>query len=302
MISKYTAFLTLIIVIISMKNIEIKRIVKILFAFNLIVLAIHISMYIIYLLLDSSSLNFLVRNTLEGQVIRYSFFFNHPNVFAMYVFWTVAMYYYLYFDKIKNMSYFLTIILSICIYVFPNSKTSALAILILLILIFLKKKNIKMPSAKYIFIIVLIFSIVSIFFIQNSFIMKINEALSGRITLGKIIFDNYGINLFGADVTKGVEETVVNDKYYTNIKIIDSVYYTLLLNYGIVALLIYTYLILGAIKSVDKQGDDIEKVFIIMLIIYGISETTCLSPEIAFPVLFLSKTLKEKLWKKKLVS
>lgn len=285
--------------LISLKNVEIKKVIKVLFVLNVTALLIHVVLYIIYLLLDSSSLNFIFRETTKGKIIRYSFFFTHPNVFGTYVFWTIAMYYYLYFDKVKNFSYFLTLFLAIGMYVFPNSKTSALAIFLLLFFILLTKKKIKIPSVKFIYILIFIFSIISILCAETPLISKIDEGLTGRISIGKIIYDNYGVNLFGVDISTGVENSNVNGKYYTNIDIIDSMYYTLLLNYGIFAVLIFTYFVM---KYKCEKNNEIEKIFLLMLMIYGISETSCLSPELAFPLLFLSNVLKEKLWKRKLVS
>lgn len=293
--SKYTGFLTLVFVLISMKNVEIKKVIKVLFLINLIALLLHIVLYIIYLLLDSSSLNFIFRETMDGKTVRYSFFFIHPNVFGTYVFWTVAMYYYLYFDKLKIETYIFTIFLAIAMFVFPNSKTSALTIFFLIILVLLAKKNIKIPSIKIVYFLILILSIVGILYIKVPLIAMIDEGLTGRISIGKIIYDNYGVNLFGADISKGIENALVNGKYYTNVNIVDSMYYSLLLNYGIVALLIFSFLVF---KYKNTGSNKIDRIFLLLLMIYGISETTCLSPEIAFPILFLSDTFNYSLWKK----
>ena len=59
----YTGFLTLVLVIISARNVDIKTIIKIVMIINLILLGIHIAMYVIYLMFDFSNLNFLVRTS-----------------------------------------------------------------------------------------------------------------------------------------------------------------------------------------------------------------------------------------------
>lgn len=281
-----------------MKNIEVKKVVRVLFYINLITISIHMLLYIIYLLLDSSSLNFIFRETIEGKIIRYSFFFEHPNVFGSYVFWTTAMYFYLYFNKVKMMSYLIAFFLGVAMYIFPNSKTSALMMFLLIVLVIFVKKGIKLLSVKITFFILLVLSILGIFYIEVPIVAKIDGLLTGRISIGKIIYDNYGVNLFGTDISKGVENSKVNGKYFTNINIIDSIYYALFLNYGIFALCIFSYFI---VKYNGDKNDNIKNALLLLLIFYGISETSCLSPELAFPILFLSDVLKERLWKKKLV-
>lgn len=281
-----------------MKNVEVKKVVKILFFINVSALLLHIILYIIYLLLDSSSLNFIFRETSNARIIRYSFFFKHPNVFGTYIFWTVAMYYYLYFDKLNIGTYIFTTFIAIAMYLFPNSKTSAIAIFALIIIALLAKKNIKLPSMKIMYFVILILSIVGILNIEVPVVAMIDDGLTGRISIGKIIYDNYGVNLFGTDISKGVENTLVNGKYYTDITIVDSMYYALVLNYGIIALLIFSYLVF----RYKSNNSKIERLFLLLLMFYGITETTCLSPEIAFPILFLADVFKHELWEKNKVS
>ena len=293
--SKYTGFMTLTLLFISIRNIDIKSVIKILFIINLIMLILHICLYIVYLLFDVESLNFLVRNQNGIKVIRYSFFFKHPNVFGIYVFWTIAMYYYLYWEKLNISSYVITFLTAILMYIFPNSKTSAIVLITMVGITILKKKDVKLFSIKKLYFFISLFLILSMIFIDNPVVMKLNKLLTGRIVLGRVIFNAYGISLFGVNISNEIKNTVINGQYYTNINIIDSTYYSLLLNYGIVAFLIFSYFIFSYRSNIEKK----EEVFIILLLLYGISETKCLSPEIAFPLMFLSRGVLNKLWIRK---
>ena len=133
-------------------------------------------------------------------------------------------------------------------------------------------------------------------FENNMITLKVDRILNNRITLATAFYKKDGVNLFGSDiVAEGIKTAYVNGKYVNNIENIDSVYYTLILNYGIVAYTIYSYLMIKLGKKCgDKSDPEIkekDKIMILMLIIYGISETVALVPVTAFPLLLLSKII-----------
>jgi hypothetical protein len=251
-------------------------------------------LYLIYRLFDYSSLDLLVRYINGNAVIRHAFLFSHPNVFAMYVFWETAMYYYLKYDKLKNIDYLLTALLAIYIYIFPNSRTGALVMGILLIITLLTKKNlIKIKYLNWFYIVIVFLSIIGIFAIHNKFIIKIDSLLNTRISLGYIIYNSYGLSLLGADISKGTPMQLVNGKWFSSVKILDSSYYSLLLNYGIVAFIIIVYMILKTIKFYNNNNNENikKRIMILIWIIYAFCETSCLNPFLGFPLLLISKTI-----------
>lgn len=297
--SKYTAILTLFFVLISMKDIEVKKVVKLILCVNLFLLMIHILLYSVFMIFDNANLKLLVRTNIDKVVMRYSFFFIHPNVFAMYIFWSLAMFYYLYYEKISNLTYIITIGIALFVYFFPNSRTCAIEILLLLITTIISKRKFEYKWLKYTFVIIILFCTISIFFIDNPIIMKIDDMLNTRISIGNIIYKNYGITLFGVDIRSGTPVTFINGRYISSLTIIDSVYYSVLLNYGLVSYIIFIYLLYKAIDITKYEIDNRNKVMLFVYIIYAISETSCLSPILGFPLLLLSNVFKEKLWKKK---
>lgn len=297
--SKYTAILTLFFVLISMKNIEVKKIVKLIFLVNFFLLAIHILLYSIFMIFDIANLKLFVRINIDKVVTRYSFFFIHPNVFAMYIFWSLAMFYYLYYEKISKLTYIVTIGIAMFVYFFPNSRTCAIEIILLLTTTIISKRKFEYKWLKYTFVIVVVFCTISIFIIDNPIIMKIDDMLNTRISIGNIIYKNYGINIFGVDIRAGTPVTFINGRYISSLTIIDSVYYSVLLNYGLVSYIIFIYLLDKTIDITKNEIDNRNKVMLFVYIIYAISETSCLSPILGFPLLLLSNVFKEKLWKKK---
>ena len=124
-------------------------------------------------------------------------------------------------------------------------------------------------------------------FIEKPIVRTIDNILTTRITLGRIIYENYGIHLFGANIQNSVKIAIINGQYYNNIKIIDSMYYTLLFNYGIISVVIFAWCLF---KHKFVKNEDL---FFVLVLMYGITETICLSPIIAFPLLFLSEREKK---------
>lgn len=299
MTSKATAILTLFFTLISMKDIEVKKVIKFIFKINLFLLLVHILLYFIYMVFDFDSLKVIVRNSETGNVMRYSFFFVHPNVFAMYVFWTLAMFYYIYYEKIGKITYLTTILIAIFIYFFPNSRTCAIEIIMLVMLTVISKIRFDYIWLKSAFILISLFCTLSIFFINNPIIGKIDELLNTRISIGYIIYHNFGINVFGADIKSGTPVTYINGRYISSLTIIDSSYYSVLLNYGMLAYIIYIFLLYMTIKNTKFENDNRNKVMLFLYITYAMTETSCLSPILGFPLLLVSNVFKEKIWKTK---
>lgn len=300
MASSYTACLTLVMVLVAMKKIDFKKIVKFLFVLNLFFILIHVFLYIVYMIFDINTLNVAVRTTETGEKLRYSFFFSHPNVFGMYVFWTLAMFFYIYYKKIDIKVYIVSILIALFIYYYPNSRTSALEIVFLVIFTALSKKGYSFKWLPYAFIAIITVSLLGIFFIENPIISQLDNLLNTRISIANIIYNNYGIHLFGNDITGGTPVTYVNGRYLSSLTIIDSSYYSLLLNYGSLSYILVIYALFCVTRYTNNKKDEIDNVMLIVFFIYALSETSCLSPVLGFPIMLIYKFFEERLWKKKL--
>lgn len=247
------------------------------------------------------SIKLLTRLVNGKKIYRYSFGFSHPNVFAMYLFWTTVMYYYLKYEELSRIDYCITFLLMIFIYIFPNSRTSALIMGVLLIATLLDKKINYIVNLNILITCVFIFCILSIFWIRKYPFNKIDEMLSGRIAMASVVYENYGISFLGTDIRKGTPITYINNNYLSSVTFLDSTYYCLLLNYGIVSFITYITLLLLIINYLYKyENESKNKISLLMLILYAISETNCIIPIIGFPLLFGSRLIEENLWKKKL--
>lgn len=270
----------------SAKGIEIKDILKTIFFINLMLIVLHILLYSISMITDYYNLKLIHR----GNIIRYSFYFTHPNSFAIYFFWTLALYYYLNFTKLNTYTYFFSLLFALFIYFFVNSRTGTFSIIFLIIFTILTKKNIKLINYKKLFIFLFIFFNLDYLIINTKPIELLDKALSGRIVLARIMFDNYGIKLFGSHIGI-IRQSIVNGIYYYYAGTLDCLYTLLTINYGIIPTIIYVFFIL------KSNCNDIENMFLIIMLFYCITESICISPVVAFPLLFLTTTFKKNISK-----
>lgn len=293
--TKNTIMLTIIIVLLASKYANVDTTIKTLYYINIFLLLVHICYYLVYLILAKSDLSIVTRLKGDKIIYRYAFFMIHPNVFANYVFWTVAMYYYLYFDKIKISTYIMTFLLAMFIYYFPNSRTSAILILMLIILTLISKKGIKIKYIKSIYFIISVILFILMMLQNNQITLVVDNLLSTRITMATVSVEKYGIKLFGNDIATGIKTAYANGKYVNNIANIDCLYYSLILNYGLVSYIIFSYLIMKVDKKRNSEEDmkynEKSKIMIILLLLYGITESICLIPVVSFPLLLLSRVI-----------
>lgn len=122
-------------IIIAAKDMDVNKIVKgIVIPLTFFILTC-VGIYFINYFLDNESLNVIIRKTQETSVIRYTFFYKHPNTFAEHVCWVIFMWLYLKLEKINILTYISIGIVAGFLYIFPNSRTNVI-ILILFIVIY----------------------------------------------------------------------------------------------------------------------------------------------------------------------
>lgn len=287
--SKMTDYLSLVLLVIGAKGIDIKKIVKVCFSFYAIALGIHILAYLITMFVDPTNIKIVHRDEIE----RYAFFLGHPNSFAAILAWTNIMYLYLRYDKLKIRDYILTISVALFIYFVPNSRTSAILLIVFIVMILMFKKNIKFIIKLGRFAIpVLAVTMIALFLVYNMspIIDKLDGILNARIKLGLAIYENYGITLFGEYIPFGQELSSVY-KYGLTKLTIDSAYYSLLFSYGIINTLVFLFIYT---KLSFKKGLENKKIlFLVIWAFYAVTETLALNPLLCFPLLF-AKELIEK--------
>jgi len=243
------------------------------FKFNEVVKNDFRSKIIIFILIVSSyllgytSTNFtIVRN---GE-LRNAFGFYHPNTFGMYV--MIIFLEYIYLMKPKNIRLILSsVLLATFVNFSSNARSAVYGIVSATILVILRgyvKKSIQNKIIAFIlgniYVILFIISIfVTILYInKNDLALYINELMTRRLSLQAEYMSRYDIKLFGnmIDFTKTL----------------DNGYLKCLLNYGILVTILYAWVNYSVIKKAIKNNNFIIAIYIVILQVYTMSESSML--------------------------
>lgn len=207
---------------------------------------------------------------------RNSFGLGHPNSFAIYIAIVCIDYYYI--ETLKSKPNILkpigvAIILSCFIHFFVGSRTNIILIA-LISLAFIFRNKIKLTSkctkkiASNAFFILLILSILMAFLYNstNPIMSGLDKILSRRLYLSNYFVDRYGITLFGTEIT--------NDKFY----ILDNAYVNLIVRYGIILTIYFVIIYKKTIDNLLRDNKMLLVIIMIVLLIYGLSESPIYIP------------------------
>lgn len=278
--------------IFSSKNVDIKKIIKVSF-FTLSGLLGICTIIYVFKLLIGASVPIIYRN--DGSA-RYSFYLNHPNMYAGVVLWLSAMILYLKYYTLNIKDYFWLFFVNILVFKFTDSRTSLISFILLVILILVSKINRKNNkilkiSAKYSFLIIgiitILLSVIYLLNSNNAIIVKLNEYFSQRIYLLAAAINKYNISFLprNIDLTEKIrwESGAIRELY------IDSIYARSFIKYGILYLL---YLFYIGSNLISKKTSNREIPFVILFSIVSTMEKYIIFPVISFPLFFY----KFKLW------
>lgn len=276
--------------IIGIKNVEIKSALKINCYTKIIMLLLHIVIYIINVKIGVVEIAYY---TSTGNP-RYDFYLGHPNNIAGIILWTLAELIYINNNKLSFIKIIPSAILSFILINLTNSRTTILSyIILILLLIFSKYNNNKIVklmrfNSKYIFFILSILSIsISYFYISLNNIINLDildNLFSRRLSLGYIGIKNFGIDIF----PKLIDSNYIARWDNYNMKIVlDNVYIKSAICYGLIFLLSISILFIYTTKKTTKK----EWIYIILFAIIGFSENYILNALISFPLLFIGNSI-----------
>ena len=285
--------LSLFFMLFASKGIEVKKIINLMFKVSAVLLSVNIAWYTLNYLLGRVTISQM--REVDGEIIlRHNFYFNHANGLSLYIFFVVLMFMYLYYEKInKSILYLVLLISALFIYSFPNTRTIALLFLIVMLLDLPKRKTLDMFVCKicrHMYIIGFILIIVLVYlFVNNSnaIVLKINDAMNGRLTLVAGAFQLYGVNLQGHKIIN--EEVFLPSLGYFKLYI-DNFYGMLVIRYGLLATFIVSFFAICTSKSLYKQNKRLVLILLSIVFIFGLSESTALDIFPVFPWLFFKET------------
>ena len=241
--SKETRILWLVLVVSCLKNIDIRKMLK-------LSLYVFFSLFIFYLLL------FLLGVISETVTLKggHSLGLGHPNNLHCYVLIIITLYIYLKFDK-YNFTYFLVLnLVNILLYFVTLSRSGFVALFFVLLYSLLicklksneMKKKITIICFITIFALALVEIVVSLSYSENAPIRILNSIFTGRLSQANFYFKNFGISFFGQHLEYLSNENAV--------AILDIGFLKLLLNNGLVALILFMTIYLVDFKNALKKN------------------------------------------------
>jgi oligosaccharide repeat unit polymerase wzy len=261
-VGKETTILFTAIAIATLKDIDIKKILKIIFFTRIFAFIIMIT---------SSLLGIIPNNTIEfyregiGFVNRMTLGYSHPNLTQASFVLIVVLYVYNYYEKIDLKRVVVLELLNYLIYHFTVSRSGFFILSIFLVYVYLMKRiKIVNKNSKRLLNVTLFFSILFSFIVaqvygENTIVDKLDAILTGRIRYMSETLKNYQIPMFSTNK-------------YNNI-LFDNGYFDLIYNGGLLAFAWYIYNQIKTNKILVKNNLEREIVVTLFLFIYCITES-----------------------------
>ena len=303
--SKNTGLLLLILILFALKDANHDKIIKITFYTNVIMFVCIIGVSVIGILPDWTYSRI-------DATIRHSMGYYYPTIISTYFFFIVIMRLYIKKDKISIIELLFQTMCTIFLYKLTDSRTGMLLTIIViisaLVIKILKKidkkiylNNIIKKNIKYlcvslpIILMLLIILMIILFNNNNSFVLKVNDALSGRIFYASEAIKNNNITLFGEKIKwfgwGGYGYIEIENFEYN---FVDIAFIKILFDYGIVTLvaliITYSYTLNKAIN--EKKYYNVY--VLVLILIWALIEPNILEMDKNIFILFLSNIFNTK--------
>lgn len=243
--SGWYVIMVLAILLINMKNINIRKLITI--------WIIEISILMLFIAI-SYKLGVIGETTISWDrdtgIERYTLGYNYTTFSSNYFFHLTIFYLYIKGNLIKYLELGVLALLNIYLYNFTNTKAAVIYSVLAIILVILMKKFNFSKGVSYInkfsmFVGGFVAGLLTYLYKYDSAIIsEINVILSGRLYYGYKGIEEYGITLFGQKIT-WITEVILDSELQYNY--IDSSYLNIMFNYGIIMLLFVMlgYYVLG---------------------------------------------------------
>lgn len=261
-LERQTVVLFTAIILCSMKDIKVYKIMKYMFWIRLVAF-IGIIVLTISGILENNYLLFYR----DGEYIkRYSFIFGHPNLAHSSFTIIIILGIYIYYNKLNIINVAIIEIINYIMYNFTYSRTGFLicSIFVAFALVYKNSKILKKfcyKNIKYFLIILILITIISgILYSKSDILKKLDNVLTGRIGYISLLVNNYSIPVVGSDK-------------YNSIAMIDNGYISLLYEGGVLATIWYIYYYSRTSKLLIKNNMEKEILVMIIFMIYSMTES-----------------------------
>lgn len=290
--SKDDTFLMMMMILIVSRGIDERRIITFWYKIQKVIMVAIIILYIALLLLKSP----LAEIQYEEGRTRYYFMFSHPNIFSIQLLFTVLAFIYLNYDKISEIKvYVILVALGIFVFVFPNSKSSAITAFIIALLFFIGNHS-KIVYKYAVKVMVPILAIFILYFINKAIgIYTVGQGaatisiFSNRFDLAAIALKMYPPKLFGQYVDTIGTNVFWNGKW--RMLWIDMAYVRLFITCGVVGAIIYLYVLIRENYYEIKNKAYLHEIMLVAVMLMGSSEWMSFSILTSFPLIFIRRSL-----------
>ncbi len=201
-------------------------------------------------------------------------------------------------DKISPLNKILLALLNLFGYIIANSRTGFFLACIALICssnkmyAFIKRKRLIQNILIVLPVILMMATLfTAVLYESNSFVQNLDMLFNGRIKMNNYILMNKGITLLGQSVeyhgliSKKIYNSVTQS--WSNFMTIDNAYMSLIIEFGLLATIVVGIAYFKLIRKLIKYNA-IRIVFvIIILFIYGLTESSIISIYVVFPFVLL---------------
>lgn len=286
--------------IIAAKDIDVKKIA-------IITLKIQVLCLIFFII--SSQLGIIQNYRIERKdKIREALGSSTPNCLMLQVFQIVVLYLYTNKDTIKLYDILVILGISLIFYNVTDSRMGMVAIILAIIafgIVKIKRSNYILTKTKaffkYIPVILSALIIVLTFAYKVYDITELNFLLSNRLQLNVNAVEEYGITLFGSEI-KWIGQTESFKKIDEDYNYVDSSYFKILLNYGIIIFGFVLYCMMKIIDNAYKEEDYLLVMLLAISLVYCFFDSWLIAIQFNTFLFFLSDILYPFKLEKKLLT
>ncbi len=244
----------------------------------------------------------------RGDQFRTALGFIHPNSFGVRIFIFSACWYYVRRNKLCIADYIFIILLALFVWFVPNSRTSCLCMLILSALLFLYSKPsfTSSPLCSILNSCLIVCAaaanvgtvLLSLFYTENnSAMLLIDKALSGRLSIANKLYHEFGVTLFGQQIYVNMSERIFAGLGDTAINF-DNSYMRILLHWGIIVYIVVSVLVIWGLIYEKRRNNPTLFLILFMVLVYSFSEKILYQGTYCVFILALSDLLYSKLSKR----
>lgn len=266
---------TLFIIVFSMKGIETNGALKEFLILNIVFFIGTIVLCKIGILYDD-----VYYFSRPGQILaRHSYGFGHPN--QLYLrFFIISTIILCFSEKKHKIKTALIFIISLVLYNLSNSRAGFYCVVLLLaittILDFTGNKANQLVSTIMVGVYFVVVSIPVIFlFLDNQLVWKIDQIMTGRISLANKVINSYSLSPFGLNKQ-------IADRY-----VVDNSYMYILIHYGIFFYILYVAVMGYVVYILYRRKMKYEMLAMLMVHIYAMVECILINPIFNFCILFV---------------